>query len=387
MGWEFRNKAAVCGIGLGPVAKDTGLGNTALIGAAVREALADCGLAKAKLDGLFVNAGVDVDRLAENLGLACRYANQAWTHGRLSGPIVQSAALACVAGLADYIACIYSIDISERGGGFGGGRSHAHEEGREGGGPHGEMPHYGLTHPGSGAAMAMRKYMARYGATAEQLGMVAVTQRAHAALNPAAMMKAPMTLADYLAARPVIEPLRLFDFCVVNDGAICVIVTTAERARDLRKPPVHIAGMQGLRAGREEFVFGRPGLGVWQQTEREDLPQVHPVFAMAGVERKDVDGLMIYDSFSPQVIFGLEEFGYVGPGEAAAWIASGNGRLDGRLPVNTHGGHLSEGMLAGWGHQLEAVRQLRGEAGARQIPDAEVIQYLMGTGVSIIYTR
>lgn len=382
-----RNKGAVVGVGTSDFAKDTGKTTLRMISEALREALDDCGLQRDDIDGLYVNGGGDFDKLAEQLGLDLSTANQFWTHGRMCAPILQMAALTVAAGLARHVACVYAIDISERGGGFGGGRSHAHEEYREGGGTHGEMAYYGLTHPGSGAAMAWQKYRHRYGASDEHLANVAVGTRAHARLNPQAVMRKPMSMDDYYAARMVIEPLRLFDFAAVNDGAACAIVTTAERAKDLRKTPVYLSAMQGLHAGRKEFVFAPPGLGIWQQPEENEIRRSRQVYEMAGISHDDIDGFFCLDSFSPLVIFCLEEFGFCGPGEGADWYAEGHGRLGGRMPINTNGGHLSEGMLGGWGHQVEAVRQLRGECGERQIPDARVVQFAMGQGVSIIYAN
>ena len=387
MTWNPTGKTAITGIGASAFLRDSGLGTTEMLAQALREALDDCGLRRDQVDGLAVNAGGDFDRLAEQLGLTVRHANQLWTHGRMCVPTISQAALTVAAGLADHVACLYAIDISERGGGFGGARSHGAEEFREGGGAHGELPHYGLTHPASGAAMAWQKYRHRYSAGDEQLSAVAVTQRAHAALNPAAIMRGPMTVADHLASRPVVAPLRLFDCAVVNDGAVCLIVTTTERARDLAKPPVLIAGMQGLHAGREEYVFGRPGLGVWQQTETREVRRDTQVFGMAGLGPGDIDGFYCHDSFSPLVIFGLEEFGFCAPGEAGRWIADGHGRLGGKMPVNTNGGHLSEAMMAGWGHQMEIVRQLRGAAGERQIEGAEALFYGVGQGAAMIYAK
>lgn len=387
MTFNIRSKAALVGAGTSVFARDTGLTTTQMIAQALRAALDDCGLKKDDIDGLYVNAGGDFDKMAEQLGLNIGYAMQFWTHGRMCAPLLQQAALSVAAGLADYIACVYSIDITERGGGFGGGRSHGHEEYREGGGAHGEMAHYGLTHPGSGAAMAWQKYRHRYGATPEQLATVAVTTRAHARLNPLAVMQSPMSMDDYFSSRLVIEPLRLFDCAVVNDGAVCIIVTTAERARDLRKPAVYVAGMEGLHAGRDEFVFAPPGLGIWQQPETVNDKRSTRVYDRAGITRGDIDGFYCLDSFSPLVIFALEEFGFCKPGEGAAWIGEGHGKLGGKMPINTNGGHLSEGMLGGWAHQVEVVRQLRGECGPRQIADARVLQFSMGQGVSNIYSN
>lgn len=387
MTFNPRNKAAIVGVGKSPFVRDSGKGTVWQIAQAMKMALDDCGLSHKDLDGLYVNGGGDFDKMAEQLGLDVVDSTQLWLHGRMSAPTLQMAAHSVMSGMAKYVACVYAIDISERGGGYGGGRSHAWEELREGGGAHGEMAYYGLTHPGSGAAMSWRRYMHLYGANEQHLGHVAVSARANARLNPGALMQAPMTMHDYLAARLVIEPLRLFDFAVVNDGAVCVIVSTAERATDCRKKPVYIAGMEGLHAGRNEFVFGRPGLGVAQQSVERPAKREHLARRMAGIGVDDVDLFYCLDSFSPIVIFTLEEHGFCKPGEGAAWFAEGHGTLRGSLPVNTHGGHLSEGMLGSWSHHVEAVRQLRHECAERQVPDVKVAQFALGQGVSMIYAN
>ncbi len=387
MTFNPRNKTAIVGVGKSPFVRDSGKGTVWQIAQAMKIALDDCGLNHRDLDGLYVNGGGDFDKMAEQLGLEVTDSTQLWLHGRMSANTLQMAAHSVITGMAKYVACVYAIDISERGGGYGGGRSHAWEELREGGGAHGEMAHYGLTHPGSGAAMAWRRYMHLYGATAEHLGHVAVSARANARLNPEALMRSPMSMQDYLAARLVIEPLRLFDFAVVNDGAVCVIVSTAERAKDCRKPPVYIAGMEGLHAGRNEFVFAPPGLGVAQQSVTQPPQRRHLSRQMAGVTRDEIDLFYCLDSFSPLVLFALEEHGLCEPGQAADWFAQGHGRLGGSMPVNTHGGHLSEGMLGSWSHHVEAVRQLRHECGERQVPDVRVAQFALGQGASMIYTN
>jgi acetyl-CoA acetyltransferase len=196
-----------------------------------------------------------------------------------------------------------------------------------------------------------------------------------------------MSQEDYEASRFVVEPLRLFDCSMPVDTAVAVILTRAERARDLRRPPVHILGHQGIHAGPAEFIFGQPGLGINQPQvfDYEPLGADEPVFRRAGVTPGDVESLHCYDGFTPQVLWTLERFGFCAPGEAADWVAEGRIALGGELPVNTSGGHLSEGHANGWGQTLEIVRQLRGEAGERQIPGIGVAQWATTLGDSIIY--
>jgi acetyl-CoA acetyltransferase len=235
----------------------------------------------------------------------------------------------------------------------------------------------------------MQRYMALYGATSEQLAAVPIAFRRHALANPQAMIRTPLTLEGYLASRPIIEPLRLFDCSLINEGAACVLVTGTERARDLAKPPVIFAAMQGLRSGREEFIFAPPGLGINQQTTGKATPleEDQAVYRQAGIGRQDVDALYTYDAFSPLVLFVLERFGFCPPGEAAAWVQGGRIGIGGELPVNTSGGLLSEAHVGGWNSIVEMVRQLRGECGERQVAGARIAQWATVWGDSIVFRR
>jgi acetyl-CoA acetyltransferase len=260
---------------------------------------------------------------------------------------------------------------------------------RQGLGPHGESPAYGALGPAFGAAIAAQRYFHLYGGSNEDLAPIAMAFRKHAQLNPIAVRKDPMTREDYLKSRWIIEPLRLFDCCQNNDGGACIIVTSAERARDLRKPPVYISGMQGVHAGRQLHNLTLPGLGVAQQDVFPYRPTREDLYAyeMAGVTQKDIDALITYDAFSPLVLFALERFGFCGPGEARDFVKDGRIELGGELPINTGGGLLSEGHMIGWNLFIEAVRQLRHECGPRQVKDAQVIQYGSFLGESVIFRR
>jgi acetyl-CoA acetyltransferase len=203
------------------------------------------------------------------------------------------------------------------------------------------------------------------------------------------MRRDPMTTEDYLKSRWIIEPLRLFDCCQNNDGGACIIITSAERARDCKKPPVYISGMQGVHAGRQFHNLTLPGLGVAQQEVYKYKPTKEDLYAyqMAGITHKDVDALITYDAFSPLVLFGLERFGFCGPGEAREFVKNGRIELGGELPVNTSGGLLSEGHMIGWNLFIEAARQLRHECGERQVKNAEIIQFGSFLGESVIFRR
>ena len=359
--------AAIVGIGCSAFGRGLADSQLRLAATAFKNALADAGLERGDVDGLSIHLGwplgPDYDRVAEAFGLEIRYANQAWLHGRFVTNALQHAVLAVSAGLANVVACVTAVSFTrERG--FLGGPGDI-EGNREEGGTHGEAPPYGLTAPAGGAALAMQRYMHRYGATSAQLAAVPIAMRKHALKNPRAIMQEPLTLAAHQAARVVVDPLRLFDCCLINDGAAVVLIATNERARDLRQKPVAVIGMPGTRSGRDEFIFAPRGLGINQQGRKDGARPIDlEVFAQAGVARENVQGFYTYDAFSPLVLFALERFGYCGPGEAAEWVQGGRIELGGALPVNTSGGLLSEAHVAGWNSICEMVRQLRGSAGA-----------------------
>ena len=385
----LRDKAAIVGIGTSTFGRHRPESQLALAAQAFRAALEDAGLERRDVDGLSIHIGwplgVDYDQVAQAFGLEIGFVNQSWTHGRFVTGSLQTAAMAVATGMAEVVACVTALSFTRERDILGG--PHDHEGYRETGGTHAETPHYGLTAPAGGAALAMQRYMALYGATSAALAQVPVALRAHARLNPRAVMQTPMSVADHQASRMVVDPLRLYDCCILSDGAAVVLVTAAARARDLKQRPVFVAGMQGMRAGRDEFIFAPPGLGINQQsTERAGGPAARDlaVYASADIPREAIQGLYTYDAFSPLVLFVLERFGFCAPGEAAAFVREGRIGPGGALPVNTSGGLLSEAHVAGWNSLCEMVRQLRGEAGPRQIAGARALQWATVWGDSVI---
>ena len=190
--------------------------------------------------------------------------------------------------------------------------------------------------------------------------------RANAAINPNAIMRDPITREDYFNAPLIADPLRRLDYCLVNDGGIAYIVTTLERARNLKNVPVRIlssavSGAMAYYYGTEDCWFGA----------LDDIR--HRLFGRAGIKPSDVDIIQVYDNFTPAVVFAIEGIGVCERGEAGSWILEGNHKRDGKMPMNTAGGHLSESYVQGWANTVEGVRQLRGEAGPRQIRDCEIV--------------
>ncbi len=386
--FDLKDRSAIVGVGNSAYGRRLMRSPIDLAADAIANALDDAGIARDALDGLIVSfgspIGADADTLAQVLGLNLRAYNQTWAHGRFTASCIQWAAMMVNAGLADAVACLASVSFSGmRRPVMGGGGDR--EGGREAGGGHGEDPVFGMTSPGAGAALVTRRYFERYGTDSRALAAVPIAFRKHAAMNPIAMMREPFDVEEHQRSRFVCEPLHLLDYCLINDGAACVIVTTAERARDCRKRPVLISGMQGLPASREEFIWSYPGLGIAQQSVFDYTAELQPVYKMAGTTPADVDAFFTYDAFSILAWIALERWGFCKPGEAPAFTQGGRIEVGGELPMNTNGGLLSEAHVMGWNHQVEIVRQLRGECDARQVKGARIIQWANAYGDSLIY--
>jgi acetyl-CoA acetyltransferase len=386
--FDLKDRSAIVGVGNSAYGRRLMRSPIDLAGDAIAGALDDAGLSRDELDGLVVSfgspIGADGDTLAQVLGLNLRAYNQTWAHGRFTASCIQWAAMMVNAGLANAVACLASVSFSGmRRPMMGGGGDR--EGGREAGGGHGEDPVYGMTSPGAGAAMVARRYFERYGTDSRALASVPIAFRKHASMNPLAIMREPFDVEEHQRSRYVCEPLHLLDYCLINDGASCVIVTTAERARDCRKRPVYLSGMQALPASREEFIWAYPGLGVAQQSVFEYKAELQPVYKMAEITPHDVDALFTYDAFSILAWIALERWGFCKPGEAPAFTQDGRIEVGGDLPMNTNGGLLSEAHVMGWNHQVEIVRQLRGECGLRQVSGARIIQWANAYGDSLIY--
>ena len=374
---ELAGKVAVAGVGTTRYGKLPQYDAFDLGVWALKAALEDCGLGFDDIDGLIVNRIPDYQRLGEITGINPRYVTITPGQGRFSGICIQTAAAVIDAGLASVVALVYGNNGRSAGDAYGG-ASDAY-----GSGGAGLWFPYGMTSPGAFHALMMRRHMEQYGTTTDQLGAVAAAFRRHASLNPDAVMRTPFTLQEYRAARYICEPLRLLDYCLINDGGVAMILTSTERARDLKKPPVTLRGFaQASALAGSTF----PPEDYWRAPMRR---VAEDVYAMAGVGAQDMDALMIYDNFTPTVLFSLEGFGFCAPGESGSWVAEGRLGLGNEFPTNTSGGHLSESYMQGWALNVEAVRQVRGECGARQVPGAELVQYMTAAPVitSIIYGR
>ena len=366
------NRAAVIGVGNTAYGSFPETDEYGLAAQAFRAAIADCGIDKNDVDGLVVCRIPYYARMGEVLGLDPLWTMTLPPHGRMSGIGLIEAVLALATGQATTVALLYANIGRSRRMNYGGEEATVWDP-------------WGFTSPGAAHAMMFRRHMEMFGTTTRQLAEVSVAIRHHACLNPDAVMKKEITIDEHEASKPIVLPLRLLDYCLINDGAVCLILTTAERAKDARKPPVRISGFGGMEAYKQSMISNFD-FDMWYDQVKVSGEQA---YAMAGVGTRDVDALMCYDNFSPTVLFSLEGLGFCPRGEAGRFVEGGALRLGGKLPTNTDGGHLSNSYMQGWALNVEAVRQLRGECGARQIPDCEVVQYVQATPCtrSIIYTR
>ena len=361
-------KAAIVGIGESRVGKVPDRSALQLQADAAQAALADAGLSMADIDGLLTTpvrvehwnmpAGV----VAHHLGIRPSYLSTVDLAGASGAAMIHQAAMAIASGQCTTVLCVAGQNLLSHGS-----RSTAVRKMAEGGSAHPqfEVP-YGPLVPSLYALVAQR-HMHEYGTTAQQLAEVAVAIRGHAALNPNAHKRAPITVDDVLASKMITSPLHILDCAIVSDGAAAAIVTSAARARDLRSKPAHLLGQgYGLRHSH---------IGDTELTTTGAVDSGRDAFRIAGLSPADVDVAQIYDCFTITVIVELEDLGFCRKGEGGPFVEGGRIGLGGELPVTTHGGLLSgghPGLGGGFFHVLEGVRQVRGEAQARQVPGAKV---------------
>jgi acetyl-CoA acetyltransferase len=361
--------AVITGVGESAVGSVPELDALGLQRAAAVAALADAGLEFADIDGLLTtplrvaNWAMPCGTVAEGLGIKPRYLATLDVAGASGTAMLHHAAMAIVNGQCETVLCVAGqnlLSFNSRGG--------AVQKMADAGWAHAEFEApLGPMVPTLYALVAQR-HMHQYGTTAEQMAEVAVTMRHHASLNPRAHKKELITVADVLKSRVVTSPLHVLDCALVSDGAAAFIVTTPERARDLKTK-----GVQLLGSG---YGFSHTYIG-----DHEDITTTGAVqsgrdaFATAGLTPADVDVAELYDCFTITVIVELEDLGFCAKGEGGPFVEGGRIGIGGALPVTTHGGLLSAGhpgVAGGMFHVIEGVRQLRGEAGARQVPDVEI---------------
>jgi acetyl-CoA acetyltransferase len=377
----LRDRAAIVGIGATEFSKDSGRSELRLAVEAVSAALADAGLEPRDVDGYSIfsmdnNPAIEVNR-ALGGGDLTFFGRVHYGGGAACGTVLQ-AAMAVATGVADTVVCFRAMNersMQRFGAGVQGRPPLPTTENAH----FGWYAPYGLLTPASWVAMCARRYMLQYGATSEDFGRVSVADRRHAATNPAAWFyERPITLEDHQRSRWIIDPLRLLDCCQESDGAVAVVVTSLERARDLRRPPAVIRAAAQGASHEQQMMTG------FYSDDIARLPEMglvaRQLWATAGIGPGDVQTAIIYDHFTPFVLTQLEEFGFCAPGEARDFVKDGNIELGGSLPINTHGGQLGEAYIHGMNGISEAVRQIRGSA-VNQVKGVEHVVVTAGTGV------
>jgi acetyl-CoA acetyltransferase len=367
-------KAVITGVydtAVGKVAGSTSLG---LQVEAALGAVADAGLTLGDIDGVLCAYSFTEPHLmlssvvSESLGIAPAYSVAVQAGGATACAQIMQAAALIEAGVCRHVLAICGDNRLS-----GMSRDSAVAALSEVGHAQFERP-YGISIPAAYALVAQR-YMHEYGLTLDHLAGVAVTHRAHAARNPKAQMRTPITIEDVARSKPISTPLRLLDCCLISDGGAAIVISAADAARDGAKRGVSVLGAGQMNT--HEHIIAAPSL-----TDFGCKQSSAQAFARAGVAPKDIDVAEIYDSFTITLLVELESIGFFARGEAGPAILGGALDLGGRLPCNTHGGLLSyahSGAAGGMFHIVEAVRQLRGEASGRQVADAE-LAFVHGDG-------
>jgi acetyl-CoA acetyltransferase len=382
---SLKDQTAVVGVGATPYyPRGESVPETELSMActAILAALEDAGLTIKDLDGFAIySSSCDPATVGATLGVPeIRFAATLTSGGGGAAGSLGLAAAAITSGQAEVVVSLMTLQQAKRrlggtqveGGGGGGG----------GGSPYGAggippgmayVAHSGLLSPGHSFSLLTQRHMHLYGTKREHLAEVCISTRNNAITRPTALRRTPLTLDDYFSARMISDPLCLYDYTMESDGAVAVITTSAARAKDLRQKPVYIMG--SAHGG-----MGRWGTAIFSYFQMPDeyfassghRPVAKRMYEMAGIAPKDVDVALLYDHFSPMVIMQLEDYGFCGIGEGGPFVGDGNIRFGtGTIPVNTHGGNLSEAYIIGMTHIREAVEQLRGVA-INQVKDAEI---------------
>jgi acetyl-CoA acetyltransferase len=368
---SLRDKIAIVGVGVTAQGKLPGSSPLSLGVDAFKRALDDSGLRKEQIDGLLTMPGMSSPEgslnyllMGETLGIDPRYTGSMTLGGATCGALIQHAAMAIESGMADHVACVFG-DTARTG--------QITFAGASGGNDSWGI--WGMLGAAANSAIAASRHMALYGTTSRQLGNVAVACRKHASMNPNALMRERITIEDHQASRWVVDPFRLLDCCLISDGGVCLILTSAERARDLRQKPVLISGMG------QAYTTQNLGREDWWSVPHQKAA-LDRAYAMAGLGAKDIHVAQLYDNFTMSVILWLEHAGFCGVGEGGPFTEGGRIELGGCLPVNTAGGNLSESCMDGWLHAVEGVRQMRGECGERQVQGAETC-LVTGRGMTL----
>jgi acetyl-CoA acetyltransferase len=360
---SLREAGAVTGVGETKYVRGTDRTPVSLAMEASLNAIADAGLKPTDIDGLIpYGAGAVAEDFVTNFGIPdLRFSATTPMGGASAVASIQCALAVIQAGICKHV--LLSLGRTGYSGGRIGTRVQQMPQFRTIG--EFEMPSGAIAPPQLYAVMA-RRHFELYGTTSRQLAEIAVTTRQHAMRNPNATMQRPMTIEDHQVSRIISDPFRLLDCSLESDGAAAVVISAPDIAKDLRKKPVLVMGVAEGHPDSPSAITQRPDITTL------GLAKAAPkAFAMAGVTHADIDVAEVYDCFTYIVMCQLEDMGFCKKGEGGGFVENGALGIGGRLPVNTHGGLLSEAHMAGMNHIVELTRQLRGEA-AVQVPDAEI---------------
>jgi acetyl-CoA acetyltransferase len=362
---SLHKKAALTGVGETRYSRQSGRSVLALQLEAALNAIRDAGLDPKQIDGIipYGSMAVVAEDFVTNFGIPdLKFSGVTPLGGASAVAAIQCAAAVVAAGICRHVL----VPIGRNG--SSGSRISSRVN---------EMPQFrtigefempiGAIAPAQLYAPMARRHMELYGTTSRQLAEIAVSTRHNAILNGNAMMTKPLTVEEHQASRMISDPLRLFDCSLESDGAVAFVVSAMDAAKDCAKTPIVVLGVAEGHPDSPSAITQRPDL------TRLGLAKAAPTaFAMAGVRHDDIDVAEVYDCFTYIVMCQLEDMGFCKKGEGGPFVASGVIRLDGKLPVNTHGGLLSQAHMAGYNHVAELVRQLRGEAGMAQVKDAKI---------------
>ncbi|MGE0545015.1 MAG: thiolase family protein [Dehalococcoidia bacterium] len=366
---SIKGRAAITGLGITDMGRIYGHDANWFAAEAITSAIEDAGLTKGDIDGLLVNPGIGQAGaiglpLANTLGFnQLRLLNHMNAAGSTVAQMVQYASFAVTQGLANHVVCVFADAPLQAPGSSG--AAYARPSAPKG---MASLPAaYGLFSVNAQYALAARRHMELYGTTNDQLGAIAVSTRAWATMNPRAQMREAIDLEDYHNSRWIMEPFHLLDCCLVSNGAVAVVVSAAERAKDMRQPPAYVWGMgQGHHA-----TVNRRG---WDPdvTSAASIAK-ESAFRMAEIELGDIDICELYDCYTYTVLVTLEDYGFCKKGEGGPFVADGKLGPGGSLPTNTGGGQLSGYYMWGMTPLSEGVIQTRGQAGERQVPKHDFV--------------
>jgi acetyl-CoA acetyltransferase len=378
-----RDRCAISGVGATAFTRASGRSTLSLATEAALAAIGDAGLRPADIDGIVRSEmdGVTHNDLAAALGLPnLTYWGSTGTGGAAPCGQIGQAVGAILSGQASAVVVFRSLN-GRSGARFGRGTGRAARVGGRGTLDEFFAPH-GLVAPGQMFALLARRHMIEFGTDETHLGAIALACRERANANPDAQMHGrPLTLEDYLAARMITSPLRLYDYCLETDGACAVVVTTAERAADGPRPPALIRAVAQGTVAEEQGGMLYPTLMRGSLTTQTSAAVAQTLYRRAGLGPADIQVAQFYDCFTITVLLQLEDYGFCAKGEGGPFAASGALDKGGRLPINTSGGHLSEGYIHGMNHIVEGVRQIRGTS-TNQIAGAEVCLVTSGLPVA-----